>query len=70
MEETKKCPKCGGAMEEGFILDAGLLGTPVSQQQKWVKGKGKGLSIFGINEGISVKADRCKNCGYLENYAE
>jgi predicted nucleic-acid-binding Zn-ribbon protein len=51
----RKCPKCGGDMEEGF-----LAGAPHWKSGRGIFG-GKGYRIFGY---------RCKNCGYVEFYTE
>jgi predicted nucleic-acid-binding Zn-ribbon protein len=53
--EVKKCPKCGGEMEEGF-----LPGAP-----RWKCGK----PLFGIG-GYRLIGYRCKNCGFVEFYAK
>ena len=53
--EIKKCPKCGGEMEEGF-----LPGAP-----HWKPGRG----IFGLR-GYRIFGYRCKNCGFVEFYAK
>lgn len=52
MSEVKKCPKCWGEMEKGF-----LLGAP-----HWKSGRsmlGTTYRVFGY---------KCKNCGYIEFY--
>jgi hypothetical protein len=60
-----KCPKCNGEMEEGLIADASYLSY---QKQKWVtKLKFLGYSLENAHETITY---RCKNCGFLENYAK
>jgi len=51
--EVKKCPKCSGEMEEGFLPEA----------PHWKAGKsmwGKRARIFGY---------KCRDCGYVEFYA-
>lgn len=55
MEETKKCPKCGGEMEEGNI----------NTRNVWVK-KGKQI-LFGAPHYISYS---CLKCGFIESYTE
>jgi predicted nucleic-acid-binding Zn-ribbon protein len=55
LSEVKKCPKCGGEMEEGF-----LPGAP-----HWKPGRG----IFGLR-GYRIFGYRCKNCGFVEFYAK
>lgn len=68
MDKNRKCPICGGEFEEGFITDSGYLGTPVSQQQGWMAGKGGTFTIGG--DQIKIKTFKCKKCGYLESYAK
>jgi predicted nucleic-acid-binding Zn-ribbon protein len=65
MNTDNKCPKCSGEFEEGIIASfTGML----SNEVKW----GTGISkITGALENQqSIKNYRCKNCGYLENYAQ
>jgi len=54
--EVKKCPKCGGEMEAGYLRDAPY----------WRRGK----SLLQLGFGPRVFAYRCKNCGYIELYTE
>ena len=70
MNAPEKCPKCGGRMEDGFVLDQSHGARLVS---RWVEGIPK-LSFFD-----NVKVDplrsrnivsfRCVSCGFLESYA-
>ena len=70
MNAPENCPKCGGRMEEGFVLDQSHAARLVS---RWVEGIPR-LSFFG-----NVKVDalrrrnivsfRCASCGFLESYA-
>jgi predicted nucleic-acid-binding Zn-ribbon protein len=53
--EVKKCPKCSGEMEIGFLSNA----------PRWTRG----TSIWQIG-GPRVFAFKCRNCGYVELYAE
>jgi formate-dependent nitrite reductase cytochrome c552 subunit len=64
------CPKCKGAMEEGFIKDEGY-GTV--HAGKWVEGPPEksfwtGTKTHGRNQ-VQVLTYRCADCGYLESYA-
>ena len=62
------CSKCGGQMEEGFILDEHYTGPSVSN---WIAGKPE----FG-QSGLDSRGKRhnelvtfaCIECGYLESY--
>jgi hypothetical protein len=56
MNEVKKCPKCNGEMEIGYLRDAPY----------WRKG----TSLWQVGFGTRVYAYRCKSCGYIELYAE
>lgn len=66
-----KCPRCGGTMEQGFVLDRAhgdalrtqewLEGEPVKSFWSGIKTKGK--------ERHPVQSFRCERCGYLESYA-
>lgn len=63
--ELKKCTKCDGEMEEGFILSP--------QAGRWKKGKPTSINkwLGGlIFRSVWITVYRCKNCGYLESYAK
>jgi hypothetical protein len=69
--EPMKCPKCTGAMVQGFIPDyshgavlvAGWLqGHP--QKSFWRTTKAP------ISEVIPIGTFRCEKCGFLEFYAD
>jgi predicted nucleic-acid-binding Zn-ribbon protein len=62
MKPDSKCLKCGGVMEEGFVKsEGGYVGN-----QKWgTESNWRG----NMKEGKDVITHRCKNCGYLESYA-
>lgn len=72
MNPTLNCSRCGGAMEEGFLLDStGEFGAQV--QSRWLEGKPErahwtGLKTRGRQE-LTVMTYRCKTCGFLESYA-
>jgi hypothetical protein len=64
------CPRCQGAMQEGFIIDenygsrsaaAWHAGPP--RKSVWV-----GLKI-DRNDTLPIRTFRCTACGYLESYA-
>jgi hypothetical protein len=66
------CPRCGGSMEQGYIIDVGYGKTAVP---KWVAGEpttslwaGGGLKLRGKDQ-LEVSTYRCRGCGYLESYA-
>lgn len=64
------CPKCGRAMEAGYVLD---YTHGAMAQSSWVEGAPErsfwtGLKIKG-HEKLPVTTYRCTHCGYLESYA-
>jgi len=69
---TSKCGKCGGRMEEGFLLDLGH-GNRRNVEQ-WVEGEPTPSFWMGISLGNRkarpVTTLRCTSCGYLESYAD
>jgi predicted nucleic-acid-binding Zn-ribbon protein len=64
------CPKCGGAMEEGFVVDEGYGVASVST---WQGGPPKKSFWNGIQrdrqEQRQIMTYRCGKCGYLESFA-
>lgn len=70
MNAPEKCPKCGGRMEEGFVLDQSHAARLVSC---WVEGTPE-MTFFG-NAKIfdrtkrDIRSFRCVACGFLESYA-
>ena len=70
MAISRTCPKCGGAMVEGFIVDQGY---GVVHPGKWHPGAPVKSFWTGIKqrkkEQIDIAAYRCDRCGFLENYA-
>jgi hypothetical protein len=71
MQEMElRCPKCHGAMEEGFVADQTYGGVRVS---KWVEGAPKKSFWSGTKtqgkEQVQIRTYRCTGCGYLESYA-
>ena len=66
-----KCPRCGGAMDAGLVVDRGHYSLP--EVAKWVEGSPErslwtGLKIKG-RETYPVLSYRCEGCGFLEFYA-
>lgn len=70
MTTDNKCLKCGGVMNEGFVLDLG--DHQIKQQQVWVKGEPESSFWSGLNtknrDSYYVKAYRCAVCYFLEFY--
>jgi hypothetical protein len=70
MAQSRECPKCAGAMSNGFIVDKTHGGAAVST---WVEGEPKksfwtGLDLRGATP-IPITTWRCRRCGFLESYA-
>jgi uncharacterized cupin superfamily protein len=63
------CPKCGGEMKQGFIVDNSHQGRFVST---WVPGKPQ-VSFWmrtKLPDGsLPIGTFHCTACGYLESYA-
>ena len=68
---SSSCPRCGGSMEQGFLIDVGHGKTAVP---KWAAGEAdssfwsSGLKLRGKDQ-LPVTTFRCRQCGYLESYA-
>ena len=65
------CPRCGKAMEQGFILEKGDSNS--ATVSAWVEGapeirRWTGLKLKNRRV-IRMQTFRCKGCGYLESYA-
>ena len=64
------CVKCGGEMEEGFVLD-NTYGARL--QSEWIEGAPERSRWTGIKlkgkEQLPIVTFRCTRCGYLESYA-
>ena len=73
MEATKiQCPKCGSQMDTGFVLDRSLL-LIGEHFPRWLEGEPErgisgGWKVVGKKTNEINRADRCRNCGYLEFY--
>lgn len=64
------CPKCAGAMVEGFELDES---HGWRRPAGWVEGKPQrsvwtGVSLRGRRQ-LPIRSFRCRRCGFLESYA-
>jgi predicted nucleic-acid-binding Zn-ribbon protein len=60
MSEVKKCPKCGGEMENGDIVGA--------VRSVWFRSSEKTQWSGLASKTTSTKAYSCKVCGYVEIY--
>ena len=67
---SKSCPKCGGRMEQGFILE--LKDGNRKAITEWVEGLAEkawyGLKTRGKRR-LAIETWRCGRCAYLESYA-
>jgi predicted RNA-binding Zn-ribbon protein involved in translation (DUF1610 family) len=69
---TTKCPKCGGEMSEGIVIDRGHMNT--LSASAWYPGE-PDKSIWALGLKIDPKKQRqittyrCDQCGYLESFA-
>jgi hypothetical protein len=69
--ERLECPRCGRAMQAGYLLDHGdhnarmvsswVAGTP--EKSFWTGLKTKDRTV------LPVTTYRCERCGFLESYA-
>jgi DNA-directed RNA polymerase subunit M/transcription elongation factor TFIIS len=64
------CPRCGGALEPGYVVDEGYGTRTVA---KWISGEPERSMWTGLKTRDKDKLDittyRCRRCGYLESYA-
>ena len=71
MAHRKDCPKCGGAMSDGFIVDKDSYGG--RSVATWVEGQPKKSIWVGLRLGDAARFEittwRCERCGFLESYA-
>ncbi len=65
MEESKQCPKCNGKMIKGVIPDVTYGGYKLS---KWAESV-SGVFFPKVVNPKHIDSYRCKQCGFLENYA-
>lgn len=66
----RDCGRCGGSLEEGFLLDRSDSGATATH---WVEGAPEksfwtGLSLTG-RRSLTLTTWRCRRCGLLESYA-
>lgn len=70
-ELPQVCPKCGGRMEQGFIVDM-ATGDFSFGVRKWARGVPLRSLLFKtwvLWNAPPVGTFRCEICGYLESYA-
>lgn len=66
-----KCPKCQGEMIEGMITHRtqGLVPATNGSVIWGTSLKKNFVTMFTVENAKQLKSFRCKDCGYLENYA-
>ena len=66
----KTCLRCGGEMEEGFLLEVTDSGKKTT---KWVEGAPERSVWVGLKTGqrrvLPLKSYRCAACGFVDLYA-
>jgi uncharacterized protein DUF6487 len=67
---AKKCPRCSGEMETGFLLGRG---RNLYRPAEWFAGQPEinlmgGIKLRGKRR-FRVQSWRCTQCGFLEQYA-
>lgn len=71
MFRSERCSKCGGTMEQGFIIDNSY--APERIVSHWAAGAPRKSFWTGTKvpqDGlIPIGTYRCASCGYLEHYA-
>ena len=65
------CPKCGGRMEAGILIDEG---HGIKKQATWTEGMpAKSFWVGGLKvpeeDRVPITVYRCERCGFLESYA-
>ena len=69
-QDPEKCEKCGGTMEQGFVVDMSYMACEVSSWGKGVPRAGfLGGTKLPSGTRIPIRIFRCDECGYLEHYA-
>lgn len=65
------CPRCRGAMEDGFVLDKGDNNR--GYVPHWFEGQPEASFWCGVKSrgrrSYPIRVLRCRGCGYLEAYA-
>ena len=71
MTQRRDCPKCGGGMVDGYVVDFGDSGARTIPS--WREGEPRKSIWMGLKLGktnpIEITTWRCSRCGYLESYA-
>jgi hypothetical protein len=66
-----QCPKCGGRMTQGFVVDFHQGGS--RRVSSWVEGAPQKSFWHGTTapdmKGLPIGTFRCEGCGFLESFA-
>lgn len=69
--DGKTCPKCGGRMGQGFILE--LADHSMTKATNWVEGEPEkgmlGMIKLRGRRKFPIRTFRCERCNLLESYA-
>ena len=69
--EPTRCPKCNGAMVQGFIFDHHAGGKRLVNT--WVEGAPEEsfwrVTKIPVDKCLPVGVFRCSGCGFLKSYA-
>ena len=69
--EQTRCPRCGGRMTQGFVVDFHQGG--LRRVSSWVEGAPQKSFWHGTTapdlKGIPIGTFRCEACGFLESFA-
>jgi hypothetical protein len=67
--QSQRCPKCKGAMSEGFVIDNTHGSRGVATWSEGPPQKSFWLGVALKGKPLEIATWRCTACGYLENYA-
>src|SRR5688572_4810287 len=63
MRPSSSCPKCGGSMAEGFVVDQGYGSAHVST---WQQGEPRKSIWFGVKQSKSDQLEVCRGAASAE----
>lgn len=69
-DQTRRCLRCDGDMQEGFVVDYDFNGR---RPAKWVEGAPTPGLIYEVRlagkQQYRISTYRCQQCGWLESFA-